>query len=86
MKQVFHYRNEVIKILHTIHLTKDDVVAIIAKYFNTTVSNVHIDYEVDLMKYGTNIINSYEEKPLAIISQASEELECRKDVEKYPRW
>lgn len=75
-----------IKILHTIHLTKDDVVSIIAKHFNTTVSNVHIDYEVNLAKYGTNIINTYEEKPLAVITRASEELKCRKDVEKYPRW
>jgi hypothetical protein len=41
---------------------------------------------VNLIKYGTNIINTYEEKPLAVIIQASEELECRKDVEKYPRW
>lgn len=50
-----------IKILYTIHLTRDNVKTIIAKHFNTTVSNVYIDYEVDLMKYEINIINTYEE-------------------------
>lgn len=33
-----HFKWGVMKILHTIHLTKDDVVSIIAKHFNTTVS------------------------------------------------
>lgn len=70
--------------LNTIHLSKKDVMAIIAKHFNTYTSEVHINYEPKLLVFGDCYTNSYDEEPLAIVRRSDYmEIDCVDEVRKY---
>lgn len=55
--------------VEVIHLSRDDVIEIIAKYFNTYSSEVYIDFdrESTVLRYGTCYTDNCGIKPLAIV-------------------
>lgn len=68
----------------TIHLSRDDVIAIIAKHFNTYTSEVYIDYDDGCLMYGTCQTNNCGIKPLAIVRKGDDNhIACHEDVDKH---
>lgn len=68
----------------TIHLSKDDVIAIIAKHFNTYTSEVYIDWKDDVLMYGTCHTDNCGIKPLAIVRKCDDiNIDCRNEVDKH---
>ena len=76
---------EVVLIVEVIHLSKNDVIEIIAKYFNTYSSEVYIDCDDGVLRYGTCYTDNCGIKPLAIVRKQTGDnfVECHEQVNKY---